>query len=54
MMVIQILRSNQMLQESLTILAHITTNLKEQFMYEGEIVSHTFTVLIYLNTDSFF
>lgn len=54
MMVIQILRSNQMLQESLTILSHITTNLKEQFMYEGETVSRTFTTLIYSNIDSFF
>jgi len=43
-----------MLQESLTILAHITTNLKEQYMYEGESVSCSCIMLIYSNFDSFF
>jgi len=43
-----------MLQESLTILAHITTNLKEQYIYEVETVSCTCTMLIYSNFDSFF
>jgi len=54
MMVIQIPRRNQMLQQSLTILAHNTTNLKEQYMYEVEIVSCFCTMLIYSNFNSFF
>jgi len=54
MMVIQIPRSNHMLQESLTILADITTNLKEHYTYEVETVRCTCTMLIYSNFDSFF
>jgi len=54
MMVIQIPRSNQMLHESLRILAHNTTNLKEQYMYEVETVSWSCTMLIYSNFNSLF